>query len=165
MAHEYIISKCTRKCAISGKPLEPGESFVSVLVPRGDEVSRLDIAASQWTGPQPDAIGWWRGKMPVAEAKKRRPAPSGVLLDTLSSLLDRPGQEPLAYMLALLLTRRRLLTEANQLHAQPEDQPPTLWNLLCPADGRQWNVPVVVPTDDMLESLQNELNNLLFTEE
>lgn len=165
MSNDYVFSKCTRRCAVSGRPLEPGESFVSVLIPKGDEVSRIDIAATHWTGPQPETIGWWRGKMPAAAAKKLRPAPSGVLMDTLSSLLDQPGKEPLAYLLALLLTRRRILTEEERLQLEPDAEPETLWRLVCPADGRQWNVPVVVPSPELLNALQEELNSLLFTEE
>ncbi len=165
MSNEYVISKCTRKCAVSGRALEPGEAFVSVLIPKGDEVARLDIAATNWTGPQPETIGWWRGKMPAAAAKKLRPAPNGVLMDTLSDLIERPGQEPLAYMLALLLTRRRILTEEECLNAEPADQPQTVWRLVCPADGRQWHVPVAVPSPESLMALQEELNGLLFTEE
>ena len=165
MDNACSITKCTRKCAISGRALEPGESFVSVLVPKGEELSRLDIAATCWTGPLPEAIGWWRGKMPAAAARKMRPAPSGVLLDTLSELLERPGKEALAYLLALLLTRRRLLTEEAPFSVEADDPPPALWKLVCPADGRQWNVPVVVPAPEMLEALQQELHGLLFTEE
>ena len=176
MVHDYSITKCTRKCAVSGRGLAPGESFVSVLLPNGDEFSRIDIAASEWKGPQAETIGWWRSRMPEAAAKKLRPAPNGVLLDTLSELLEIPGKEALAYLLALLLMRRRVLTEEQQLDLKadsatsssepdsPDDLLPQQWSLVCPADGRQWNVPVVVPPAAAVQALQDELNTLLFTE-
>jgi hypothetical protein len=165
MAQDYSISKCTRKCAISGRAFEPGESYVSVVVPRGDEVSRMDIAASEWKGPQPETIGWWRNKMPDAAAKKLRPAPNGVLLDTLSELTERPEKEPLAYLLALLLVRRRVLSEERQIELDATEEPASHWKLVCAADGRQWNIPIVVPTSAGLDALQEELSALLFTEE
>ncbi|MEZ6134016.1 MAG: hypothetical protein R3C53_03800 [Pirellulaceae bacterium] len=180
MSHDYSISKCTRKCAVSGRSLEPGENFFSVVVPRGEEVSRLDIAASEWKGPEPEMIGWWRSKMPDAASKKFRPAPTGVLLDTLSELLDRPGQENLSYLLALLLVRRRVLSEdkhleldeVNEDHAEAaegksnaSDSTLARWNLICPADGRQWNVPIADPAAEDTEALLVQLNALLFTEE
>ena len=201
--HDYSISKSTRRCAIRGRGLEPDESYVSVIMAKGDDVARMDIAATSWTGPSQGTIGWWRNKMPAAAARKLRPAPSGVLLDTLSDLLQRPGKEALAYLLALLLVRRRVLQEdqdplaieATMIEATTGDaadasHDPTvapLWNLVCPADGRQWNVPVVVPTagspntnlsntgladnasavlsQPSMDELQAELKTLLFTDE
>ena len=171
---DYSISKCTRRCAISGRALEPNESYFSVIVATGDDVSRMDIAAQAWTGPAADAIGWWRSKMPAAAAKRLRPAPAGVLLDTLSELLQRPGKDALAYLLALLLVRRRVLQEEQGLLAEPADEvappaesglPAALWKLVCPADGRQWHVPVVWPTAEQQAGLQAELRELLFTDQ
>ena len=165
MLQDYSVSKCTRQCAVGGRPLEPGESFVSALVSKGGEIARVDVAASEWKGPQPETIGWWRSKMPEKASKKLRPAPNGVLLDTLSDLLERPGKEALAYLLALLLIRRRVLAEEEQLDINLNDEPQTHWSLTCPADGRQWVVPICVPRTDAMQALQDELNSLLFTEE
>jgi hypothetical protein len=177
---EYSITKCTRRCAVSQRALQPGESYFSLIMPAGEDVSRLDIAASHWTEPLNGTIAWWRCKMPdAAVAKKLRPAPSGVLLDTLTDLLQRPGKEALAYLLAVLLMRRRVLQEDRSLL---EDSPPLAatgsamdesatetighsWNLVCPADGRQWHVPVVAPNAEQSTALQAELKELLFTEE
>lgn len=162
---DYSISKCSRKCAVSGRSLEPGESYFSVILPDGENVRRIDVAASEWKGPDDQAIGWWRSRMPQAGARKLRPAPSGVLLDTLSDLLQRPGCESLAYVLALLLVRRKVLTEEQSID---EDEPHELaphWTLICNADDRKWNVPIAPPTADNVETIKRELNALLFTEE
>lgn len=149
-----------------------------MLVPKGDEVARVDVAASEWKEPSEDAIGFWRCQMPEAAAKKLRPAPNGLLLDTLSELLDHPEQESLAYLLALLLVRRRVLSEeekliwddsekdnANQEDASQEGEAVQFWSLTCAADGRQWNVPVSEPPLEQLLEVQQQLNDLLFTEE
>lgn len=176
---EYSITKCTRRCAVSQRALEAGEHYYSLIMPAGDDVSRVDVAASHWTGPLEGAIAWWRSQMPGAAAKKLRPAPSGVLLDTLSDLLQRPGKEALAYLLAVLLMRRRVLQEERSflddspppatdqiaIDRATDEDPEQSWNLVCPADGRQWHVPVVAPPADQSSSLQAELKELLFTEE
>ncbi|RMF41256.1 MAG: hypothetical protein D6753_09930 [Planctomycetota bacterium] len=161
---DYSISRCSRKCAVSGRALEPGEPYVSVIVPDGDSVRRLDIARSHWEGPPQEAIGWWSNRMPDAQARRLRPAPVGVLLDALSDLLERPGQEALAYLLALLLVRRRVLVEQDDITADSQP-PPTVWHLVCPADGRMWEVPVVAPPAYQMGELQESLKTLLFTEE
>jgi len=162
---DFTIGKCTRKCAVSGQPLAPGELFFSVVIGEGDEVVRKDISAGAWTGPPPQTVGWWRVRMPDAAAKKLQPAPVGVLLDTLSKLLDQPGAESLAYMLALLLCRRRVLVDEESPDEDTgESGSESVLRLIYPTDGRQWSVPVAVPAPNLLEELQTQLNALLFTE-
>ena len=162
---DYSISKCSRKCAVSGRQLEAGESYISTIVPDGDNVKRMDIAATEWHGPRDETIGWWRSRMPSAGPKTLRPAPNGVLLDTLSELLERPGQESLAYLLALLLVRRRVLQEEDSIEHELSANQSTHWCLVCKADGRKWNVTLCEPPEEELGDLNSELNELLFTEE
>ncbi len=167
MQTEFSISRSARKCAATGRPFQPGEAYISVVI--GDEecLERKDYALEAWTAPPPNAIGWWKCRMPTATAKKLRPAPNAILLDTLSDLLQRPGKEPLAYLLALLLCRRRVLCDDAQITESPELEPPenAIWNVAHPTDGRRWTVPVAVPEPNLVEALQAELNGLLFTEE
>lgn len=134
-------------------------------MPDGDGIKRLDIAATEWKGPQDEVIGWWKCRMPDAATKKLRPAPNGVLLDTLYDLISRPGKETLAYLLAVLLVRRKVLSEDTSLSSVAKEENPDSWCLVCQADDRQWNVPVVLPTAENMDSIQEELNSLLFTEE
>ncbi len=165
MQTDFTIGKCTRKCAISGQPLAPGEAFYSVVVGNDETVVRQDISATAWTGPPPQTIGWWKLKMPEAASKKLQPAPVGVLLDTLSELLERPGSETLAYLLALLLCRRRVLLDDESTDVETKlDDSDSVWQLYYPTDGRRWSVPVAVPAPNLLEDLQTQLNALLFTE-
>jgi hypothetical protein len=163
MQTDFSIGRCSRRCAVSGKPLEPGEWYISAVIGDGDDVVRKDISAAHWNEPPENTIGWWRSRMPTAQTKKLRPAPNGVLLDTLTELLDRPGKESLAYLLALLLCRRRVLQD--EAEAPEPEGDSHVWNVTCPGDGRQWSVPVAVPTADVVEAIQTELNSLLFTEE
>ena len=169
MQTDFSVGKCTRKCAVSGELLQPGEAYYSVVVEQGSEVVRQDIAASAWNGPPERTVGWWRSRMPDAVAKKLQPAPVGVLLDTLTELLERPESESLAYLLALLLCRRRVLVdeqsgEADDGTSNGVGVESSVWNLVYPTDGRQWAVPVAVVAPDLLEGLQTQLNALLFTE-
>jgi hypothetical protein len=166
MQTDFSISRSTRKCAVTGKVFEPGESYISVVVGDEEHLERKDIATSAWTKPPANTIGWWKCKMPQAAARKLRPAPTVILLDALSDILTRPDKQCLAYLLAVLLCRRRVLCDDN--HTEPygaKDGKPQLWQLNHPTDGRQWLVPVAVPPPNLVEALQAELNALLFTEE
>lgn len=165
MLQDYSFSKCSRRCLLGQRGLEPGEAFYSVIISEGENLTRADIAADNWQGPPPHTVGWWRSRMPPAGARKLRPAPDNVLLETLSQLVDRPDSEPLAYLLALLLVRRRVLTEDEALGCQATDEPSAVWHLQHPVDGRQWSIPMALPTADAVDGIQQELTRLLFTEE
>jgi len=158
-----------------------------MIVADGDDVARVDVAASDWQGPNEAAIGWWRNKMPSVAARKLRPAPNAVLLDTLCDLLERPNKSELAYLLALLLVRRRVLQEeqnfsqadiesrassstsdANGSHggnAPMDVVPDQLWKLVSTVDGRELIVPLAAPTTESIQTLQAELQTLLFTDQ
>lgn len=165
MLQDFTFSKCSRRCHVSSRNLEPGEAFYSVIIADGDNLTRADVAAANWTGPLPKAIGWWRSQMPPAGSRKLRPAPDNVLLETLCQLVERPESEPLAYLLAVLLVRRRVLTEDESFACQTTDEPSAAWHLQHPVDGRQWTIPMALPTADAVEGIQQELTRLLFTEE
>ncbi|MCA9193756.1 MAG: hypothetical protein KDB03_18415 [Planctomycetales bacterium] len=165
MLPEFSVNKCTKRCAISGHHFEPGEAFVSTVVQEGDAFIRVDVAAGLWQGPQPKTVGWWRSKMPKENSRQLRPAPNGVLLDVLTELAERPDKQMLTYVLAMLLVRRRILTEELQTsdEGSPYGQSP-IWELTCPADGRTWKIPVVELDASCLDTIQGELRELLYTE-
>lgn len=177
MIQDFTISKCTRKCNVDGHALEPSEVYYSVIVPQAEEVARIDISAKNWKEPPEESIGWWKCRMPEAGPKKLRPAPTGVLLDTLGELVERPGQEALAYFLGLLLVRRGVLVEerdtvlavgspdAEAEHDGAEEESGSTLLLVCKADGRQWSVPICEPAAEEVLAIEERLNDLLFTEE
>lgn len=125
----------------------------------------MDISVDSWEGPQEDTVGWWKCRMPDADKRKLKPAPNGVLLDTLSELLDQPESQELAYLLALMLVRRRVLQDEESLEEASEDDADLYWSLVCSADKRTWHVPVVESSAVQLDRLREKLQELLFTEE
>ncbi|HBE68056.1 MAG TPA: hypothetical protein DDW52_07885 [Planctomycetaceae bacterium] len=162
---------------MDGHALKPSEVYFSVIIPQAEGVARVDVSAQNWKEPPDDAIGWWKSRMPQAGPKKLRPAPTGVLLDTLGELVEMPGQEALAYFLGLLLVRRGVLVEESdtvlsvgapdQTSEPSEEEQDTDLTLLlvCKADGRQWSVPICEPAAGEILAIEERLNDLLFTEE
>lgn len=159
---EYSISKATRRCSVSDRELEPGEDYISAIKPDGEGVRRVDIAATEWTESVDDIIGWWRCRMPNKAERKLKPAPTGVLLDTLSELLEHPESQELSYLLALMLMRRRVLKEEEIADEQTSGE---YWNLVCNADKRVWTVPLIETPASDLNQYREQLQDLLFTEE
>ncbi len=172
---DYAIQRSSRKCYASNRPLEPGERTISAIVQTGSELARRDYALDTWNEAtandsgsslidQTSVIGWWRTTIPQKKSSGPQLAPPIVLVDTLSALLDTPGQDPLAYLLALLLIRRRILVEDTGL-ASRDDEMMAQLDLRFPADERIFIVPVVTIPSDLASELQAKLADLLFTEE
>lgn len=165
MLQDYPTTKSSKRCSVSGEEFTAGESYISVLIPSGDDINRVDISAKNWKQPPEGAIGWWKCKMPTTQRRGSRPAPASVLLDALTELLQRPDKADLAYLLALLLVRRRVLVEEQQIALDDSEASAEVWNLVQPADGRAWQVPIRNPNVHEMARLQESLMKLLFTDE
>lgn len=159
---DYNVQRCTRRCQKSDRPLEPGERFYSVVITHGNDLQRIDFAEKEWSGPPEGAIGWWRGRMPLPEAKTRKPTPNHVLIETLADLCEQPEESQLAYLLGVLLVRRRLLVES---HDDEPDKDDTYMHLVHPSDGREFWVPSTPPSADQLDEIQQALDEMLYREE
>jgi hypothetical protein len=158
---DYEIQRCTRHCASSGRELLEGESFYSVLLPRGATLERLDYAAEAWNGPPPDALGWWKSQMPTREAKKAQLAPSDVLLEFFAGLADQPEQADVRYVVALLLIRRRILRLEE---TQSGDNGQETLVLYCHRDESMHRVSVVLPDERRADEIQAEVSKLLYAQ-
>lgn len=156
---EHEIQRCTRRCATSNRELAPGETFYSVLVEDGTEIRRVDVASDCWGGPPEGAVGWWKSTMPHPDARRVHWAPSDVMLDYFQRLAGQPGREPLRYLLALLMTRRRLLrAEGKEVdeHGRP------ILRLYSPRDETEYTVVEQIPSAAQIPQLQQELSEMLF---
>ncbi len=161
--NDYVIGRCSRRCRVSDRPLEPGERFFSVAVAAGGEIVRFDIAESSWTGAPPNAVGWWRGKMASTKLKQVVPTPNAQLVEILGQLCDDPRRHAVAHLLGVLLVRRRVLYE------EPDDELTSVdtrshQRLAHPTTGQVFLVPVVEPDATSVKDVQDSLQALLFIE-
>jgi len=121
---DYEVQRCTRHCAVTGRELQPGETFYSTLSAAGAQVVRNDYSQESWQGPPEGILGWWKSHMPARDAKKMHWAPNDVMLDLLETLESQPDKQDLRYVLALLLIRRRVVrleeTERGLVYRRPE---------------------------------------------
>jgi hypothetical protein len=98
--------------------------------------------------------------MPAKRTGKLTLAPTVVLLDALEKLCEEPDEGDLAYLLAVLLIRRRLLAEAPRESADE----PSLLQLEHASTGREFHVPVQIPSPERVEYLRQKLIDLLYCE-
>ena len=105
---DFDVQRCSRRCAVTGRELQPGEWFYSALIPSGASVVRQDYSIEAWQGPPAEALGWWKSQIPTAETKKTQWAPNDVMLELFDELAGQPDRSDLRYVLTLLLIRRRV---------------------------------------------------------
>jgi len=146
------------QCAATGRAFAAGDLVCSVLLRRNGTIERVDFAAEAWSGPPADAIAWWRCRHPAAQDAGREPAPADALLDALEALEDSPD-EPLRYLLALQLVRRRVLRMPDT--REGHDDPDALV-LTCRRRGRDYRVRVAAAVD---EGVEERLAGLLWSGE
>jgi hypothetical protein len=166
MLQDYPTTRSGRRCHVSGHEFAPGEAYVSAVVTRGSQLVRVDVAAANWNQPLEGTVGWWRCRMPDTGLTRLKLAPNSVLLDTLGQLLKHPENQTLAFFLALLLVRRRVLIEKEQISlSDASPQSLTNWYLESSVDGAQWCIPKVSTEAVDAKQLHESLVGLLYSEE
>jgi len=154
---DYEVQRSLRHCTATGREFAPGETFYSVLVAEGIELKRFDYGVEAWPGPPPEAVGWWKSQVPDQAKNRKHWAPNDVMLQFWDELAEQPEKADMRYVLTLLLIRRRVFR-------QEEAGNPRNGNILsvyCPRREATYRVPVVVPTPERIEQIQEELAALL----
>ena len=147
-------------CTRTGRPFVAGEPFYSALVRADGGIQRIDVSAEAWTGPPDNTLGWWRSTHPTSEAVGQTLAPVDVLLDVLEELEGRAGEEPLRYLLALQLVRRRVLKPIDET-GSPANH--TELVLSCRRRDREYRVRTVPPQEIATAEVETRLAALLWS--
>jgi hypothetical protein len=106
---DYEIQGPTRVCAATGRELKPGDRFHAVLLEQAGKLVRIDYATEAWSGPPPDAIAHWTGRVPSADKPRKPVVNDDVLLGCFDRLKESTDPDGLnfRYVVALLLMRRK----------------------------------------------------------
>ncbi|HEY1685288.1 MAG TPA: hypothetical protein VGG19_11035 [Tepidisphaeraceae bacterium] len=112
----YEVGRPGGLCAVTGKPIEPGEKFHASLRETPTGFERLDISQEAWAEfPKNDLLASWQTTMPAPEAKKKVFVDDEVLLELFERLVDttEPAKLNFRFVLGLILMRKRLLIYEN----------------------------------------------------
>ena len=160
--------KLSRVCAATGRAFEPGEKIFTFLFEENGELQRRDLCAEAFAStPRPEnALAWWSSRLPNDAEKKEKLAPNDALLDLFESLANRPDEAALRYVLALLLTRRRVLRFereeielADDLSARAAPAPSIVF--FSPRRDASYVVPVVELNADEIAVVETRLLSLV----
>jgi hypothetical protein len=107
----YQIQNSSLRCARTGRELQPGEKYFSVLFDRGLTLVREDVSKDAWQGPPTDAFSFWMGKVPPKDQARRLHIDDEVLHDCFQRLAGETEAQKVnfRYIVALLLMRRKRL--------------------------------------------------------
>jgi hypothetical protein len=164
---DYQIQNNTRRCALSGRSLEPGDQFFTVLVDTGGNLERRDYCAEAWSGPPADAFSFWSGRIAQPEVKRLPPINTELLLECFQRLAgqDDPERIRFRYIVALLLVRRKKMRlidgegSRGQRAAVNDDQ--SVMTLRNPQDGQVYHVIDPRLSADEMTAVQDEVYRLL----
>src|SRR5262249_6488576 len=111
MQTDFQIQASSRRCCVSGRELQSGETFYSVLIEQVGKLVRQDYSPEAWKGPPPGAFSFWRARVNPPESKSRPPIDDEVLLDFFVRLEGQTeaGKVRFRYIVALWLMRRKRL--------------------------------------------------------
>lgn len=108
---DYQIQPSTRRCSLSGRELQPGERYYSVLLEEGGKFLRKDYSVEAWQGPPEGAFSFWMGRLAPPQGKRRQPIDDEMLMECFQRLEGQleDSRVRFRYVVALLLLRRRRL--------------------------------------------------------
>ena len=93
---EYQIQPNTRRCAITGRELRPGERYFTALSETAGQFVRQDYSAEAWTGPPAGVFSFWSGRVPDENDVARPRFDDDLLLECFERLEGqsepRPGE-------------------------------------------------------------------------
>jgi hypothetical protein len=152
---DYELGTCTRRCCVSGRELQAGEKYYSILLEDGGKFVRRDYAAEVWKGAPAEAFSFWSGRVLAASGRRRPPMDDELLLDCFLRLEDQtePARVRFRYVLSLLLMRRRRL----RFEEAEVDGPQEVLVLRCSRTGVRHRVTNPGLTEEELVGVQDDV--------
>jgi len=156
---DYQIQPNTRRCAVSGRALQPGEKFYCVLLDEGDKFVRKDYGSEAWQGAPEGAFSFWAGRIPDLEQSRKRRIDDDLLVDCFQRLEGQtePGRLSFRYVVALLLMRRRRF----KFEETRTENGREVLCLRCARTGAQHEVMNPGLTEDEMTTVQEEVFKVL----
>lgn len=149
-------------CSRTGRAFTAGDVFVSALVRENGGLTRIDISPEAWEEPPSGTIAWWRSRYPAPGEAGPSLAPVDVLLDALESLEGDADSQPLRYLLALQLVRRRVLKIQDHHDEASRDG---AMSLACRRRDREYRVPAITVDQATDPAVAAKLDALLWSGE
>jgi hypothetical protein len=156
---DYQIQPNTRRCAVTGRDLKPGEKFYTALLEDGGKFLRQDYSSEAWHGPPAGVFSFWSGRVPAQEEHHKPRIDDELLMDCFGRLQgqDDPARVNFRYVVALLLMRRKRL----KFDEARKDGERELLRLRCARTGARYEVVNPRLTEAEMAAVQEEVFKVL----
>ncbi|MEC9094111.1 MAG: hypothetical protein VX438_15490 [Planctomycetota bacterium] len=158
----FEFKRRSKICSKTDRELGPGEKYFSILFEQDGEVVRNEIAEVAWEGAPENCISWWQSRIPERDPNKFFWAPNDVGIDSFESFLNDEAKQVERFVLALLLIQKRIFKLVDT--EKGEDGGETIY-LSCNRRGSNYEVAVCHPESEEIDSIQDDLVELLFSDE
>ena len=156
---EYQIQPNSRRCAATGRELQPGERYFTALLEENRQFVRKDFSQEAWQGPPPGAFSFWTGRVVVGN-EKIKPRFDDDLLEECFQRLEGQAESSrvnFRYVVALLLMRRKRFRYETSVLEQGIER----MTLRCLRSGAKHEVVNPRLSDDEMAQVQEEVFNVL----
>jgi hypothetical protein len=156
---DYQIQPPTRRCAATGRELNAGERYFSVLREQDGKMVRQDFSAEAWQGPPEGAFSFWAGKVPAQEQARKVVIDDDMLMECFQRLEGQtePAKVNFCYVVALLLMRRKRL----KFDAVKTRDGQEMLQLRCARSGKMYEVVNPRLTEQEMAEVQDEVFKVL----
>lgn len=156
---DYQIQPNSRRCAVTGREMQPGERFYSALLDEECKFIRKDYSQEAWQGPPNGAVSFWTGHVSAATDKLKPRFDDDLLEDCFQRLEGQtePSRVNFRYVVALLLMRRRRLRFENSVMEAGIEK----MLMRCLRTGARHQVVNPRLSDDEMAQVQDEVFNVL----
>lgn len=159
MAQKYELERPTAQCAVSGRRIEEGEEFYTVLFEEGESFRRADYAVESWTSPPEGSYCHFKTRIPAKAPRKRLLADNDLLVAFFLRLQEETEEVRVQFrfVLALLLMQKRLL----RYDSQDKQGGVEVWKMTLMRDRSEHAVVNPRLTEDQIEGVSKQLTAIL----
>ena len=156
---QWEVEPTTGRCVVTGRSLEEGEEFYTVLFEEGESFRRVDYSLDAWEGTPDGSYCHFKSRIPIRKKRKKLLVDNEVLVNFFVRLADEtePVRAQFRFVLALILMRKRLLRYEG---SAVEDGVET-WAFLLTHDQTRHRVINPRLSDDQIEGVSKELSAIL----
>lgn len=159
---DFDFKRRSKTCSKTDRELGPGEKYYSILSEQDGEIVRSEVAAEAWEGPPDHCVSWWQARIPERDPNKFFWAPDDVIIDYFEAFLENEEKQVERFVLALLLIQKRIFRLTD---SESDEEGVEIMYISCARRNSDYEIVVCDPAEDEVEQIQNELIELLFSDE
>ncbi len=159
MAQKYEVERSTARCAVSGRKLEEGTEFYTVLFEEGESFRRADYSLDAWDGPPEGSFCHFKTRTTPKQPRKRLLADNDLLVAFFLRLAKETEEVRVQFrfVLALLLMQKRTLRYDGQTKADGIE----VWQMTLMKDRSEHHVVNPRLTENQIEGVSRQLTAIL----